>query len=112
MFERPDAPPLLIEEGVLDDAANGHLGILLDRIVLEVLVAAVAVEQMAPVRVALADPAQQGQRRRGALDVERLVVLDDADRLERIDPVLRNLDRLEKEPQVERVEELPRLFEV
>ena len=63
---RPDAPALLVEHRVVDHAADGQLGVLLDRIVLEVLVAAVAVEQVAPVRVALADAAAERERHRGA----------------------------------------------
>ena len=57
--------------------------ILLDRIVLEVLVAAVAVDEMPPLRVPLADAAAQREAHRRAFDVERLVVLEDAQRLAR-----------------------------
>ena len=53
MLDLPDAPTFLIEHRIIDHAADGEFGILLDRIILEIFVSAVAVNQIAPVRIAL-----------------------------------------------------------
>ena len=50
MLDFADAPAFLVQHLVVDHAADGELGVLFDRIVLEVFVAAVAVDQVAPVR--------------------------------------------------------------
>ena len=57
----PDPPALLVKHQVVDDAADRQLGILLDRIVLQVFVAAVAVHQELPLRVALRMPRQSAK---------------------------------------------------
>ena len=85
MLERRDSPTLVVEQAIRDHAADGELAVLLDRIVLEVLVAAVAVEEVDPVRIALADRREEREVDRGALDVERLVVLDHLDGEEGVD---------------------------
>ena len=46
VLDRVHAPAFLVEHPVVEDAADGQFRVLLDRIVLEVLVAAVAVEQI------------------------------------------------------------------
>src|SRR3989304_3636054 len=74
-------PPFVIQHTVVDHAANGELWVLLDRVVLEVLVATVAVGEPTPGRIASPDPSQERQAHGRALDVERLVVLDHLDRL-------------------------------
>ena len=54
MLDGTNAPPLLIQHRVGDDAPDGQFVVLFDRIVLEVFVAAVAVQQEAPVGITLA----------------------------------------------------------
>src|SRR5205085_8295237 len=83
-----------------------------DLIVLQVLVAAVAVGEEAPLRVPLANPAADREESRGALEVERLVVLHDADGGADVDLHRRDFDRFEVEAEVEAVEERSRLREV
>ena len=109
---RPDAPAFLVEHQVVDDAADRELGVLLDRIVLEVLVAAVAVDEVAPVRVARADAAAEPQAHRRALDVERLVVLDHAQRLARRRDRRVAVDLLEEHRQADALEKRARLLDV
>src|ERR1051326_1244238 len=57
VFDFPNTPSFLVKHGVVDDAADGQLGILVDGIIFEILVAAVAIHQVLPIGVALANPA-------------------------------------------------------
>ena len=102
VLDPADAPAFLIEHQVVHDAANGELGVLFDRIILQVLVAAVAVDEVRPVRVALADAAAQPKAHRRTLDVERLVVLEDAHRFADVEIVGPRLDLLEEQRQADR----------
>src|SRR6185369_4943868 len=45
VLDRLHSPPFLVEHAIVDDAADRQLAVLLDRVVLQVLVAAVAVHQ-------------------------------------------------------------------
>jgi hypothetical protein len=74
-----DAPALLVEQRVAQHARQRQVRVF-EWIGLEVLVAAVAIEQISEAWVPLPDRAEQAKRRRRALDVERVVVLDDANR--------------------------------
>src|SRR3954451_9548459 len=56
MLDRLAAPTFLVEHAVVEDAADRQLAIHLDGIILEVLVATVAVHDETPVGIALADP--------------------------------------------------------
>ena len=59
MFDRVDAPAFLIEHAVVNNAADGELAIGLDRIILEILVAAVAIDEQSPLRISLANPCEE-----------------------------------------------------
>src|SRR6202022_4581996 len=59
VFDGVDAPSFLIEHPVVDDAPDRELAVLLDRIVLEVLIAAITVDEQQPIRIALANPGEQ-----------------------------------------------------
>src|ERR1041384_1508275 len=52
VLERVHAPTFLIQHAVVDDASDRQLAVRLDRIILEILVPAVAVHEQAPVGVA------------------------------------------------------------
>ncbi len=54
MFDGIDAPSFLVEHPIVDDAPDRELAVLLDRIVLEVLIAAIAVYEQPPLGIALA----------------------------------------------------------
>ena len=99
MFDASDAPALLIQHQVVDDAADRELGILFDRIVLEVLVAAVPIGEVAPVRIPVADALAEQQAHRRAFDVERLVVLEHANRVLDIEILGGGVDLLEEQRQ-------------
>src|SRR4051794_375972 len=106
------SPAFLIEHPVVDDAANGQLRVLLDGIVLEVLVAAVAVGEVSPVGIALADASKKGEAHGRALHVERLVVLNGFHG--RVGTELRAgaLDRFSEYLEAGSPEDLPRLLKI
>jgi len=54
MLDPSDAPAFLIQHQVVHHAPDRELGVFLDGVVLVVLVAAVAVGEMTPLRIALA----------------------------------------------------------
>jgi hypothetical protein len=57
MFDTSDSPTFLVQHQIANYAANCEFGILLDWVVLKVLIASIAVDQVTPVRVALPNPA-------------------------------------------------------
>src|SRR5207249_3267015 len=57
MLDPPDAPAFLIEHQVVHHASNRQLRVFLDRIVLQVFVAAIAVDEVWPLGITRADPA-------------------------------------------------------
>src|SRR5262249_43149470 len=61
MFDAPDAPAFLVKHQVAHNATNGELRVFFNGIVLEIFVAAVAVDEMAPIRIALADATAESQ---------------------------------------------------
>ncbi len=67
---------------------------------------------MEPGRVAFPDAPAERERHRRRFDVEGLVVLDDADGFEGVDPIRVGLDRLEKHSEAEGSKERARLIEV
>ena len=75
MFDAADAPPLLVQHQVVDHAANRELCVLFDRIVFQVLVSTVAIGDVPPLGIAVADAATQSEAHGRALDVEGLIVL-------------------------------------
>ena len=87
MLDRVDAPALLVEHPVGEDALDREFRVVLDRIVLEVLIPPVTVHEPLPVGIPLADPAAEGERRGRRLDVEPLVILDRADGRGHVDRV-------------------------
>ena len=96
MLDRFDTPTLLVQHSVLDDAADRKLAVLLDRIILEVLVSAVAVHEEAPVRITLTDAPEKRQIHGRAFDVERLVILDDRHGVQWIECARGHVDDLAK----------------
>ena len=110
MLERADAPAFLIEHLVVDDAANGQLWIFLDGIILQVFVAAVAVEEVFPVGIFFADASAESDGHRGRLDVEYLVILNNLNCLGDIDFLEAGLDWLEEHSHVQLAEKLPALL--
>ena len=112
MLDGAQAPALLVEHAIVDDAANGQFRVLLDRVVLEVFVAAIAIQEELPVRIALADAAAERQGHGGRFDIERLVILDDPNGFKRVERGRVGLDDLEEQPQPEPVQEGPGLVEV
>ena len=57
VLDLSDAPAFLVKHWIVDDTADGELGILLDGIVLEIFVAAIAIEQVTPLGIAGANAA-------------------------------------------------------
>ena len=76
------------------------------------LVPTIAVDQKSPLGVASANAAAQLEADRGALDVEWLVVFEDAQRFVEVQTVRRRLDLFEKQRQPDVRQELTRLFDV
>src|SRR5215471_1023005 len=58
-------PAFLVEEPIIDDAADRQLRVLFDRVIFQIFIAAVAIDQESPVRVTLPDASTEGQRHRG-----------------------------------------------
>ena len=112
MLDRADAPAFLIEHLVVDDAADRQFRIFVNRIILQVFVAAVAVDEIFPIRIFFADAATKRNRHRGGLDVEYLVVLDDLNRLSDVDVAEAGLNRLEEHSQVQLAEKILALLQV
>src|SRR5712664_1659433 len=94
VFERVHAPSFLIKHAVIDDASDRQLAVRLDRIVLEIFIAAIAVDEQPPFGVACADRLEQRQVHGGTFDVERFVVLDHGHGAQRIESARRHIDRL------------------
>src|SRR5208282_3466842 len=97
------APALLVEHRVVDDAANRKLGILLDRIVLQILIAPISIQEKLPFRIAFANAATECDGHGGRFDIERLVVFDDADRLLHVERRPIGFNRLKKQSESERI---------
>ena len=112
MLDRAHAPTLLVEERIRENAPDRQLGVLFDRIVLEVFVAAVSVDEVSPTGVALPDPTAEGEPHRGGFDVERLVVFHDANGVEWVELFRVRFDRFEKEAEAQAFEEEPSLPQV
>ena len=85
MFDAADTPTFLVEHQVVDHAAEGQFRVFFDGIVLQVFVPAIAVHQIFPVRITRADAAAERQAHGRALDIERLVVLEHANRFGDVD---------------------------
>src|SRR6266404_4534297 len=94
-------PAFLVEEPIIDDAADCELRVLLDWVILQILIATIAIHQESPLRVPLSDPSAEGQRHRRRLKIECFVILDDANSLERIQTGGFNLNWLQKKLQAQ-----------
>src|ERR1700753_3417972 len=79
MLDFANAPTFLVEHLVVDHTTYGQFGVLFDRIVLEVLVAAIAIKQALPGGIALSNSTAKSDGHRGGLDIQGFVVFDDAD---------------------------------
>ena len=80
VFDRVDAPAFLIQHPIVQHAADRQLRIVLDRIILQVFVPAIAIDQVTPLGVPTPDLADGGQGDGGGLDIQWFVILDDSDR--------------------------------
>ena len=112
VLDRFDAPAFLIQHAIVEHAADRQLGVDLDRIVLEVFIAAIAVDEILPVPIASPNSAAQCQKHSTSLDIERLVVLDDAYGFERVDGIAGYFDRFEEQAEIDAVEEPPSLCQI
>ena len=104
--------PSWYKHPIVDDAPNGELGVFLDRIILEILIAPVAVDEQSPFRIALANAGEQREVHRGAFDVERLVVLDHAHGAQRIQRARIDVDGFAEHLEMGATQELVRLAHV
>src|SRR5690606_20662508 len=68
VLDRADAPSLVVKHQVVEHTPDGQLGVGLDGIVLQVLVAAVAVDEVLPVGIALPDAFAERKRHRRSLN--------------------------------------------
>src|SRR5262245_1901726 len=96
-LDAAEAPAFLVPHQVIDDAADRELAANFERIVLEAFVAAVAVHEITPVWIPFADSAAQSQSLGGALDIERLVVLNDPHRFHGVQILWTRVNLLEKQ---------------
>jgi len=85
MLHFADTPTLLVEHWIIDHAADRQLAIFLDRVILQIFVDAIAIDQVSPIRVSLANSTAERHSHYGALDIERFVILDYADRFVRVE---------------------------
>src|ERR1700684_1547946 len=104
MLYLSDPPTFLIQHRMVNDTSNRKFGVLLDGIILEVLVAAVPVNKVAPLGVAVANPAAERQSHRRRLNIERLIVFYQAYGLVNIQRVVIGLNGLQKECQMQGLE--------
>src|SRR5579871_5930116 len=81
VFDFANTPAFLIEHRIIDDAADGEFRVFLDGIILEVLVAAIAIKKVSPIRIPGADSATEGHGHGGGLDIEWFVVFNDTNGL-------------------------------
>src|SRR5438477_5853988 len=70
VFDSTHAPAFLIKHLIVNYAPNREFRIFLDRIVLEIFVAAVAINQIAPLRVALPKAPAESHAHGGGFDVQ------------------------------------------
>ena len=112
MFDPPHAPAFMVEHLVVDHAANGQLRILLDRIIFQILVPAITIQQVTPPDIAAANFFREGQPHRRALNIQRLVILDHADRLRHIEVFQISFDGFEKQSQTKSFQKVARLRQV
>ena len=112
MLDRVDAPPFLIEHLIVDDAPDRELAVLLDGIILQVLIAAVAIHEQPPVRIALANIGEQREVHRGTFDIERFVVFDYADGAEWIQRARGDIDGLAEHLEMSSAQKFMRLLHV
>src|SRR5271170_7471346 len=112
MLDLADTPTFLVEHWIVDDAADGEFGILLYWIVLQVFIAAIAVDQVQPVGIALTDATTEGNGHGSRFDVERLIVFEDANGLAYVEHGWVRLDRFEKEGKAKLVKKAACLLQV
>lgn len=106
MLDATDSPAFVIQHQVVDDAADGQFRVFFDRIVLEVFVASIAVQQKMPVGIAIPDTAAQGEAHGGAFHIEGFVIFDRADGLDEIDVLWLGRDGFEEKAKAEGIEEI------
>src|SRR2546429_8705429 len=112
VFDAAHTPAFLVQHQVVHYAADGQFRVFLDRIILQIFVAAVAVDEEFPVRIARADAAAERQAHGSAFDIERFVVFEDADGFRDIDGVEVRFNRFEEQAESKPVEEFTGLLEV
>src|ERR1044071_10350008 len=106
MLDFAHPPTLLVKHGIVDHAADGQFRIILDGIIFEVFVPAIAVEQVLPIWIALADGAAKAQNHRRRLDIQWFIVLDNSNRFTYIQRRQIHLHGLQKKTQAELLEKL------
>src|SRR5258705_51483 len=109
VLERVDAPAFLIKHAIVHHAADRQLAVRFDRVVLQVLIAAVAIHHQPPSEITRAHFLQQRQVDSRTLHIERLIVLDHLDRPQRVQPAGRHVDRLAEDLETGGAQELARL---
>src|SRR6478672_9759978 len=112
MFDCAEPPAFLIKHAILDNAANGQLRVFLDRIVFQILITAIAIDQELPVWITLTNAIAKRQGHGRRFNIKGFVVLNDSDSSERIEAGWVRFDWFQEKAQVQRVEKLPSLSEV
>ena len=106
VLDRPDSPAFLVEHHIIEHAADRQLGVLFNRIVLQVFVPPVAVDDIFPVGIKSADTTAQRQAHHRRLHVERFVVFDHPNGIADVERLAGRLDRFEEQTQIERGQKL------
>ena len=112
MLDPSHAPALLIQHLIVHHAADRQFRILLDRVIFQILIAAVTVHEIPPIRIAHANAFRQRQPHRRALNVQRLVIFHDANRFAHIDVRQVRLNRFQEQPEPQRFQECARLRKI
>ena len=112
MLHRIDAPAFVVQQRIIQHAANGEFAVLFDRIVLHVLIATVAVRQIFPFRVPVADLATKSQSHRGRLHVQWLVVFNHLDSFAIVNRRGGHVDDFQKQVHIQRGKEFMSLSRI
>src|SRR2546423_3806444 len=104
MFDSANPPPFLIKHQIPHHTADRQLRIFLDGIILKILIAAIAIDQISPVGITRANSAAESETHRGALDIQWLVIFEHSERFRDINRSKISLDGLVKHGQPERLQ--------
>src|ERR1700691_4105913 len=112
MFDLPNAPAFLIKHLVIDYAANRQFGILFNRIILQVLVPSVAVNQVTPLRVMRPNAAAKRDSHGRGFDIQRFIVFNQTDGFVYVQVRCVGLDGFEEKAEADRIEECASLLQI